>query len=1018
VTLPQWTPGPGYTPLSLKQIQIEFGCEIFGPPTAVSLYPTVLSFLPATSVTIDETTNRVVTFTYNFSNRNSRTIYWKLVNLTTSAADYDGATSGSLTADSGTFTVTAKTDVTTEGPEGFRIDLFLDPNGTSFYNSGAYTITDTSLDPLISPTPTPTPTPTPPPTFSYYLEVTGNAVAEYGKPISVSITGAPSEGVVYKYLAPTIENLYFDYNPDVAYAYTSNNNGLTKEQYAQRHWENEGRSELRLSPAQLTSLAPPADGTVMLNSSGSKTFDITDGVPFLGRTTPYSFQFNGTKTVNTQFYSVKVNSGVRLIVTGEAKRQYTEPIYVSIYGAPYDQVEYIGATSGNVVLDDMGTIVFNINSSTPLTPGTHNWVFDGTLTANREYYSVTIESYALSIVGPNTVYTGDTNKVTIITAVTGAPNETVTYTGPTNGEIRLDATGQASGDITSGGEIMPGTYTWTGDGSRTPANATYTVTVRKINEVIVPNPSPYLHRISEPIRLSVSGGVPSSSFTMSWIGPSALSGSTRYSLNTNGSWAADAQYYSEAGLYTYTFVFDGSKNTRTHVIDVRNYELKVTPINFTVPASSAYDAEQPITVLIEGAPGEIVTVSRPYWSSLRDVYGANRTWSSLFLKKDVHRGYALKEFYEGQSGSTWDVYPTSGGFPTRTVTLDSSGKKEFNLNGDGAINVVAQASDYSWTRDGSNTFIAINGNRIAYGYGRGHTMAVLNPVTLAVESIATYDTYGGTHVALETALTNVATGKVVILTSFDAINITPALRSILVSSYGSTRTEAFVGARVGIGRKGHTFIGIKGGTSPVEDLQSGVIATSKFFVATANTNLNGLTHLMKYNLDAFYGTGVPFYFDEARDKWDLDKIDLQSPNVIRLWPSRELYKFVPYRFDFKGNKTTNAVSTTLPVQQKNYSPQVEINDTASVSDGPVFSVQTGTYDSPSDVRLKSNITRIGTHYLGFGIYEYDIFDRREQGVLAQEVQTILPQAVTCGPDGYLRVRYDLIGHQRTVISKH
>ena len=170
MTLPQWTPGPGYTPLSLKQIQEEFGCEIFGPPTAIGLYPSVLSFLPATTVIIDETTNRVVNFTYNFTNRNSRTIYWKLVNLTTSAIDYDGAVSGSLTADSGTFTITAKTDVTTEGPETFRIDLFLDPNGTSFYNSDSYTILDTSIDIAVTPTPTPTPTssntPTPTPTLT------------------------------------------------------------------------------------------------------------------------------------------------------------------------------------------------------------------------------------------------------------------------------------------------------------------------------------------------------------------------------------------------------------------------------------------------------------------------------------------------------------------------------------------------------------------------------------------------------------------------------------------------------------------------------------------------------------------------------------------------------------------------------------------------------------------------------------------------------------------------------------
>ena len=31
------------------------------------------------------------------------------------------------------------------------------------------------------------------------------------------------------------------------------------------------------------------------------------------------------------------------------------------------------------------------------------------------------------------------------------------------------------------------------------------------------------------------------------------------------------------------------------------------------------------------------------------------------------------------------------------------------------------------------------------------------------------------------------------------------------------------------------------------------------------------------------------------------------------------------------------------------------------------------------------------------------------GVMAQEVQTVMPEAVTRGADGYLRVSYDLLG---------
>ena len=62
----------------------------------------------------------------------------------------------------------------------------------------------------------------------------------------------------------------------------------------------------------------------------------------------------------------------------------------------------------------------------------------------------------------------------------------------------------------------------------------------------------------------------------------------------------------------------------------------------------------------------------------------------------------------------------------------------------------------------------------------------------------------------------------------------------------------------------------------------------------------------------------------------------------------------------------------------------------------------------SDIRLKSNIVRVGTHPRGFGIYEYDIADRRERGVIAQEVEKVMPFAVTTGDDGFKRVYYGVI----------
>jgi hypothetical protein len=62
----------------------------------------------------------------------------------------------------------------------------------------------------------------------------------------------------------------------------------------------------------------------------------------------------------------------------------------------------------------------------------------------------------------------------------------------------------------------------------------------------------------------------------------------------------------------------------------------------------------------------------------------------------------------------------------------------------------------------------------------------------------------------------------------------------------------------------------------------------------------------------------------------------------------------------------------------------------------------------SDRRLKSNIKRIGTHKLGIGIYEYDIMGRHEIGVMAQEVEKVMPEAIGKHSSGYMMVDYGRI----------
>ena len=71
----------------------------------------------------------------------------------------------------------------------------------------------------------------------------------------------------------------------------------------------------------------------------------------------------------------------------------------------------------------------------------------------------------------------------------------------------------------------------------------------------------------------------------------------------------------------------------------------------------------------------------------------------------------------------------------------------------------------------------------------------------------------------------------------------------------------------------------------------------------------------------------------------------------------------------------------------------------------------------SDRSYKENIVRVGEHPAGFGIYTFDykseLRDRfghgRQFGVMADEVEQIVPEAIMVAEDGYLRVDYARLG---------
>ena len=71
----------------------------------------------------------------------------------------------------------------------------------------------------------------------------------------------------------------------------------------------------------------------------------------------------------------------------------------------------------------------------------------------------------------------------------------------------------------------------------------------------------------------------------------------------------------------------------------------------------------------------------------------------------------------------------------------------------------------------------------------------------------------------------------------------------------------------------------------------------------------------------------------------------------------------------------------------------------------------------SERRVKENIVRIDDHPLGFGLYLFDYLPEyrnqwgygRQFGVMIDEVERVMPEAVSVHPDGYKRVDHSLLG---------
>lgn len=125
----------------------------------------------------------------------------------------------------------------------------------------------------------------------------------------------------------------------------------------------------------------------------------------------------------------------------------------------------------------------------------------------------------------------------------------------------------------------------------------------------------------------------------------------------------------------------------------------------------------------------------------------------------------------------------------------------------------------------------------------------------------------------------------------------------------------------------------------------------------------------------------------------------------------------------QAQKANAGKVTTMNVKREYKSPGLMCYGSVSVltqagGTGSNEGSQSGNMNmSTSDIRLKKNISRIGNHPHGFGLYLFDYKPEfsdlygagRQFGVMAQEVEVVMPDAVVTYADGFKRVNYAMLG---------
>lgn len=118
-----------------------------------------------------------------------------------------------------------------------------------------------------------------------------------------------------------------------------------------------------------------------------------------------------------------------------------------------------------------------------------------------------------------------------------------------------------------------------------------------------------------------------------------------------------------------------------------------------------------------------------------------------------------------------------------------------------------------------------------------------------------------------------------------------------------------------------------------------------------------------------------------------------------------------------GNAKVGSKKTYQKPTLKVYGSVTVLTQTGSRSGSETGGTEDRKSGMQSDLLTKENITQVGTHPLGVGLYLFNYKPEfqvecgfgRYFGVMAQEVELVMPSAVSVAKNGYKQVDYSLLG---------